>query len=260
MEVSTARVAATVGNLAWSPSERRLQFEIAVPEGSEALSLLLPSTYDSGVLSAVTVDGASVAVTQATILGRESSFFAVAAGVAGAARTVTISYGEAPPNSPPVARDDAVATSMGESVTVAVLTNDSDVDGEALVVSATTQPAQGSVSIGPAATTVVYTPQPGFCGTDAFGYSISDGRGGVASATVTVTVTCGGTWTDTTVADFSGCSVLAGTQVTSVADGEVRLAGALGDDYSGSSLGANGHRGHGRAARTNRPSLAGSCR
>ena len=174
----------------------------------------------------MTIDGTPVVLTQATVTGRESSFFTVASG---ATRSVTVTYADPPPNSFPIAQDDAATTKIDESVTVSVLANDSDPDGDPLVVSRLAQPASGSVSIVSTGTTVLYTPQAGFCGTDGFGYTVNDGRGGTATAGVTVTVTCGGTRTHTTVADFSGCSPELGTQVTQSGDGEVRLAGALGD-------------------------------
>lgn len=60
-------------------------------------------------------------------------------------------------------------------------------DGDRLSITATTQPGHGTVS-NDAGKTVTYTPQPGYVGTDAFGYEISDGHGGVANASVTVLV------------------------------------------------------------------------
>src|SRR5439155_14629893 len=35
---------------------------------------------------------------------------------------------------------------------------------------------------------IIYTPAPGFTGTDSFTYTVSDGRGGTSTATVTVRV------------------------------------------------------------------------
>jgi len=72
-------------------------------------------------------------------------------------------------------------------VTVTVLANDSDPDGGTLSVTSVTTPAHGTATIN-AATTVTYTPAASYSGPDSFGYSISDGQGGTASATVSVTV------------------------------------------------------------------------
>jgi len=54
-------------------------------------------------------------------------------------------------------------------------------------VSTTTQGTSGSVTHN--GSSVTYTPDAGFVGSDSFDYSIDDGYGGTASATVSVTVT-----------------------------------------------------------------------
>ncbi len=85
----------------------------------------------------------------------------------------------------PVAVDDNVTARSGASVPVQVTLNDYDPDGEAVAVSSVGAPGHGSVHIG-TATTVVYTPEPGYVGVDRFEYSIVDGAGNSASATVLV--------------------------------------------------------------------------
>ncbi len=72
-------------------------------------------------------------------------------------------------------------------MTIPVLGNDTDVDGDTLVLTGATDPAHGSVAAF-ADGTVVYTPDPDFHGTDSFNYTISDGNGGTDTATVTITV------------------------------------------------------------------------
>jgi len=67
-----------------------------------------------------------------------------------------------------------------------VLSNDSDADGDSLTISGVSQPADGQASI--SGSQVIYTPDPGFTGTDSFTYAVDDGFDGQASATVTVTV------------------------------------------------------------------------
>jgi hypothetical protein len=103
-------------------------------------------------------------------------------GTAAAAVVVTVE----PVNDPPAARDDSASTEEASSVVIAVLANDSDVDGDGLTVAATTQGSHGvAITDG---NTVTYSPAPGWSGTDAFTYSITDGRGGFAGGTVTITV------------------------------------------------------------------------
>lgn len=144
-----------------------------------------------------------------------------------------------PTNTPPVAANDAATTITGSPVSVAVLANDSDVDGDALSVVAVSGGTLGTPTIAAGGVAVTYTPAGTQCGTDTVSYTVSDGRGGVATASVTVTISCTGTTTThTTVTDFSACPdvALAGTRVG--AAGDVRLGGTVGDEFSGSTLGS----------------------
>jgi CshA-type fibril repeat protein len=91
-------------------------------------------------------------------------------------------------NSPPVAEDDTSSTPPDTPVSVPVLTNDSDPNGHELTVTAINRlPKNGSVTFNDDGT-VIYTPDPGFTGTDTFEYTISDGHGGTDTATVTIVV------------------------------------------------------------------------
>jgi VCBS repeat-containing protein len=93
----------------------------------------------------------------------------------------------APSNAPPVAVDDNATVDEGTSGNVInVLTNDSDPDGDTLTISAATQGSHGSVVNN--STSVSYTPAPAFFGTDSFAYTINDGNGNTATATVHVIV------------------------------------------------------------------------
>jgi hypothetical protein len=87
----------------------------------------------------------------------------------------------------PVAVDDIASTTADTSVDVPVLANDSDPDADPISVSDVTQPTHGTASI-QLDGTIRYTPTAGYSGPDAFTYSISDGRGGTATATVAMTV------------------------------------------------------------------------
>jgi hypothetical protein len=89
----------------------------------------------------------------------------------------------------PVANDDTFAVRQDSGPnTLNVLANDSDPDGDALTIIAKTDGMDGTVAIGGGGTSLIYTPHPGFQGADHFTYTVSDGRGGTATAGVTVTV------------------------------------------------------------------------
>jgi hypothetical protein len=109
----------------------------------------------------------------------------------GSQGALTVLYGTAPPppaNHPPVAKADQVTLFCDGSELIAVLANDRDPDGDALKVIAVTRPANGTATVTPDGKRVRYEPKRRFRGTDRFTYTISDGKGGTASATVTVTV------------------------------------------------------------------------
>ena len=90
-------------------------------------------------------------------------------------------------NLPPLASNDSALTDEDTVVVLDVLANDSDPDGDPLVVAAVTQAAHGLVNL-TSSGGLTYTPQPDYSGQDSFGYTIQDGRGGQDSAVVTMTV------------------------------------------------------------------------
>jgi VCBS repeat-containing protein len=92
-----------------------------------------------------------------------------------------------PVDDPPDAVDDGVVTDKNIPITVAVLDNDTDVDGDALHVSALGSPAHGTVT-GGGADPIVYTPDADYVGDDSFTYQVDDGHGGTDTATVFITV------------------------------------------------------------------------
>jgi Bacterial Ig domain len=90
-------------------------------------------------------------------------------------------------NKDPIAGNDMAITAREVPVTVRVLTNDSDPEGDPLEVVGVTQGANGEVALNDDGT-VTYTPAEGFDGTDSFTYTIDDDHGGQATGTVTMTV------------------------------------------------------------------------
>ncbi len=87
-----------------------------------------------------------------------------------------------------VAVDDSGTTTEDMPVTVKVLSNDSDVDGDTLAVTGVTQPAHGTVVVNPDGS-VTYMPARNYNGPDQFSYQVSDGKGGTDTAVVDIVVT-----------------------------------------------------------------------
>jgi Tol biopolymer transport system component len=104
------------------------------------------------------------------------------------AALLTILDDDEPVNRPPSTVDDAGTTAEDTALTLDVLANDADPDGDPLGVVAVTQGAHGAVADNGNGT-VTYTPAVNFGGSDTFQYTAADGRGGTDTASVAVTVT-----------------------------------------------------------------------
>ncbi|WP_297772995.1 Ig-like domain-containing protein, partial [uncultured Roseovarius sp.] len=110
----------------------------------------------------------------------------------GATGTVTVTV--AAENDAPTALDDTATTNEDMAVTIDVLANDGDPDGDTLTISTVTQGANGSVVIDDLGDTdpqndqIIYVPDTDFAGNDVFSYTVSDGQGEDSTATVSVTV------------------------------------------------------------------------
>lgn len=92
-----------------------------------------------------------------------------------------------PSNNDPIANDDTVPTDEDTSVIFDPTSNDSDLDGDPLEVTAIGNPANGTI-IDNGNGTFTYTPDPDFNGTDMATYTIDDGNGGTATGTITFNV------------------------------------------------------------------------
>jgi len=119
--------------------------------------------------------------------GEDAFTYAVTDGAAKAAQPASVSVVIRPVNDPPVPGQDAVTTTQGVAVTIAVLSNDADPDGDALSVASIGPVGAGSVSLN-ADGTLTYVPRADFTGSDRFIYTITDPLGAVATGSVTVTV------------------------------------------------------------------------
>lgn len=92
----------------------------------------------------------------------------------------------------PDAVDDSIDITSMNPVTLPVLANDTDGNGDLLTITTFTAPSNGVlIKIGPS---LIYTPNDDFSGTDTFTYSITDGRGGSDTANVTLNMKIPFTW------------------------------------------------------------------
>ncbi|MET0155317.1 MAG: Ig-like domain-containing protein [Rickettsiales bacterium] len=121
-------------------------------------------------------------------VGPDSFIYEVSDGKGGK-DTATVTIEVTPVNDPPIANPDAATTDEDTPITIDVLTNDSDPDGDHLIIdSIVTQPTHGTVTIAPDGKTITYTPNKDYNGPDELTYKVSDGHGGFDEAKVTIDV------------------------------------------------------------------------
>jgi hypothetical protein len=131
-------------------------------------------------------------------------------------------------DAPPVAGPDVATSLAGNAVVLDLLANDSDADGDEFVLTATSAPGRGTLTLldppGAPPRRFVYSPtNPGDAGTDTFTYTITTvllGEFLSSSATGTVTVKQGANHQPTAVADAASITV----------GGEITIP-VLGNDY-----------------------------
>ncbi|RMA56688.1 Ig-like domain-containing protein, partial [Ulvibacter antarcticus] len=159
------------------------------PAGTEVFTLVTGPSNGTLTLNA---DGTYTYTPNLDFVGEDTFVYQICdAGNPIACDTATV-YIEiqplgSPANEPPVANADTNTTEVGVPVSGTVLSNDFDPDGDPIVVTANTQPANGTVVMNPDGT-YTYTPNPGFEGEDTFEYTICDDGTPQLCDTATVTI------------------------------------------------------------------------
>jgi hypothetical protein len=178
----TATAGATV-NLSWAPSgdENIVGYKVyhsLNPAGP--FQPILPMALVKTSFSHTTGAGTHYYMVRAMKLERTGSgtFYNLSQGIfASAVKADTV------PNLPPVAVSSSVETTQDSAVGVPL--SGSDPEGAALSYRIVSGPAHGALSSAPP--NVIYTPAPGYVGTDQFTFAVSDGQ--IESPPVTVSLT-----------------------------------------------------------------------
>ncbi|MGB7182712.1 MAG: Ig-like domain-containing protein, partial [Burkholderiaceae bacterium] len=160
------------------------------------ISIGSPVSVTNGQVS-LQADG-TVSFTPAPDYNGPVSFTYTVADGAGATASAIVNITVNPTNDAPVANDDTGSTSEDTPVNLDLLSNDVDIDGDALSITAvngtsistgvTVTVADGAVSL-LADGTVVFTPTTNVNGPVSFTYTISDGNGGQDTATASLVIT-----------------------------------------------------------------------
>ncbi|MFP5316675.1 MAG: Ig-like domain-containing protein, partial [Acidimicrobiia bacterium] len=149
----------------------------------------LTASYNTTVGAHLTIKGrvstiASAYGTGASAVADFSNTFKAETVPAPGYEGLALTYDTSPPpaNQPPVCTAGTVT--VAEDTTVTVTPYCTDPDGDALTYTVVNGPAHGTLS-----TSLVYTPQAGYSGSDSFTYKANDGKADSAVATVGITVT-----------------------------------------------------------------------
>ena len=153
----------------------------------------LDSLVISGVANAlhgsVSLVGNDIEFTPHPDFNGDASFEYTITDGNGGSSTAVVNVAVNPVNDQPIAVDDALLAQEDEALALStdlLLDNDSDVDGDTLVVSAVGAASNGTVSL--FGTGITFTPDPNYYGPAGFEYTIDDGQGGSATASVTIDV------------------------------------------------------------------------
>ena len=173
--------AATVAN---QPVRINVLANDSDPDG-DALSVASFTAPANGAV-ALNTDGSLTYTPANGFVGTDTFSYTVSDG--SLTSTANASITVAPANQRPIAQNVSATTAPGSSITVAVLPNVTDPDGDTVSVTGFVQPAHGAVALNTDGS-FTYTPSAGFRGQDFFTYTVNDGRGGEDAARVTISVT-----------------------------------------------------------------------
>jgi len=152
------------------------------------LTILSYSLASNGIVIPNT-DGTFTYIPIGSFTGSDYFFYQVCDNFGNCQQTivaVTVLPAGNPPQNP-IAHHDMVETNEGQSVTIPVLTNDSNPQGGSLNISNTTSPPNGVIAVNPDGT-ITFTPSPGFNGINTFTYTVCNSNDLCATATVSVAV------------------------------------------------------------------------
>lgn len=164
-----------------------------IDDGLDLSTLTVVSGPTNGTVAVNNLTGVITYSPNAGYVGGDSFTYTVRDDAGAISNVATVTLTVRPPNVPPLAINDQVATTDETPVQIPVLVNDTD-DGQLVPGSVTvvTPPARGTAIVNPISGSVTYTPDPGFLGTDTFTYTVEDNDGAVSNeATVSVSVTKG---------------------------------------------------------------------
>ena len=148
----------------------------------DTLSLVSVTTPSQG---SVRIQGNQLVFTAPTNFIGPVTFSYIVSDNHGANASASVVVNVVTPNHAPVAGDDQYRVSAVYDSDLNVLANDIDADGDVLSIVGVTQPTQNVGTVSIQGNKIKFIPNRRFA-SDTFTYTISDGKGGVSTATVTL--------------------------------------------------------------------------
>ena len=163
-----------VADAASGAEDTSITIDVLANDSSSDGKSLAVTAVTQGANGSVTInpDNTVSYIPHADFAGSDSFTYTASSGPLSKA-TATVTVTVLPQPDAPVAQNDDAKTTTGVPVVMDVLANDSDPDGDGLVVTDFTQPANGIVTQNGDGT-LSYIPANGFIGSDAFTYTVTD--------------------------------------------------------------------------------------
>jgi hypothetical protein len=155
----------------------------------------------NGSHGTVAINGATTLTYTPTIgyTGSDSFTYTISDGSQTATGTVNMTV-----TSGPAANTDTIHTQPATAYAFDPRSNDTGCSGCALTITGKTNGTNGFVAINGTGTGLTYTPNSGYTGNDSFTYTISDGHGASATATVNATISANPTAATDTITAVQG--------------------------------------------------------
>ncbi|OGX44769.1 MAG: hypothetical protein A3G38_02935 [Omnitrophica WOR_2 bacterium RIFCSPLOWO2_12_FULL_51_8] len=160
----------------YAASHNKLLLDIASIESHRADGSACTNAGRECLCAEYTTDGGHLNPAGAQRVAK--GFWVMMAKLSGASATNTV---------PPTARNDTAATAQDQALTIHVLANDFDLDGDTLQIVNLTQPNNGMAAV-TSDQRITYSPNAGFTGADIFTYMATDGQDTTPAAQVEVNV------------------------------------------------------------------------
>ena len=160
-------------------------------DGGDPLTITSVGTPDQNGTVSIAGDGQTLVYSPAADFFGVETISYTASDSTGSLQTTAVVQVHPQPDDPTATNDLFTTEANSENVFFDLLQNDTfspDVGEELEIISVSTTTQSGLVMLGPNGTHVSYTPAANFNGVETFNYTISDGRDGEATATVTVQV------------------------------------------------------------------------